>query len=331
LNNTFYDNNTTNTSFNAELLVEYTENCTIKNNIFSAQNTEKLLTIVRDTPGGASSTGLTLDYNLYHHPNGTAAVVTQYEGQMWTGFANYQTDSGKETNSIFATADFMDAGAQNFDIASTSAAINSGDPTFTTAVGETDFVGNTRLVNARVDMGAFESQMVLPVEFVDFAGRQVDDFIQLKWMTEAEINHSHFEIERGIVGQNFEKIGKIVRSNDADNYYFSDKKPTAGLNYYRLRQVDLDGAHAYSLTVAIDFFTKNIQIFPNPVTDVLEIWQEEDELHYFLFHVNGQEIQRGVFKQNDALDLSDLEIGIYFLKMENGGEVEIRKVVKRDF
>ena len=40
LNNTFYNNNTSNI-WNGELLVEYTENCTIENNIFSSQNTQE--------------------------------------------------------------------------------------------------------------------------------------------------------------------------------------------------------------------------------------------------------------------------------------------------
>jgi len=50
----------------------------------------------------------------------------------------------------------------------------------------------------------------------------------------------------------------------------NDPSPLVGLNYYRLRNVDLDGAEEVSEVVAIEFIPENIpQLFPNPGSGII--------------------------------------------------------------
>ena len=146
LNNTFYHNNTDNV-YEGEILVEYTENCTINNNIFYAANTQKILMVTR-----LNSIGLSLDYNLFYHPDGASNAIVDWEGDNWPpGFANYQSTSEQDANSVFDNP-----AGNDYSLTLTSPAINAGSPFFSPDVDETDFDGNNRVVGARVDIGAFE-------------------------------------------------------------------------------------------------------------------------------------------------------------------------------
>jgi len=323
LNNTFHNNNTTNI-WNGELLVEYTENCTIKNNIFSSQNTENMLVVTRE-----NSTGLTLDYNLYYHPNGTAAGKVDYEGAVYIGFTDYQTGSGLDANSGFADPSFTDATNLDFSILPASSAIDAGDPGFIPAAGETDFAGNARLFNSIVDIGAYEFQMALPVEFIEFYAQQIDNTVDLKWVTATEIDNSHFEIERAVSGDEFRKIGVLNARNQAANYHFTDKSPVSGLNYYRLKQVDTNGQFEYSPTVVVDFWKKDISIYPNPVNDLLNIKHHESEISFELMDLSGKIILSGDLPNGKALDLSAIQQGLYYLKIQSGNLRLVEKVVKK--
>ncbi len=57
------------------------------------------------------------------------------------------------------------------------------------------------------------------------------------------------------------------------NYNFIHLKPIAGFNYYRIKQIDIDGSFTYSVIVKVlnrnDI--KQTIIAPNPVVDVLNI------------------------------------------------------------
>lgn len=51
-----------------------------------------------------------------------------------------------------------------------------------------------------------------------------------------------------------------------------DKKPLSGTSYYRLRQVDFDGASSYSEVESVRFESNNIiTLYPNPTKSVLYI------------------------------------------------------------
>lgn len=324
LHNTFYNNNTTGI-WDGELLVEYTENCSIKNNIFSAQNLQNILLITRE-----NSIGLTLDYNLFYHPNGTASAKVDHEGTVYTGFSNYQSGSGLDANSTFGDPNFLDLSIQDFDLSPGSPAIDSGDPGFVPAPGETDFAGNTRLVNSIVDQGAFESQVMLPIELTDFYAQPFAGAIQLKWKTATEINNSHFEIEKSPFGHKFEKIGVVSARNEGAPYSFADKQPLPGTNYYRLKQIDLDGQYEYSAVIAVDIPRGDISVFPNPIKDFLYIKPPEKEaaLSFQLVDLAGQVILSGHLPKSERLNLSELKPGIYLLNLQTGAVSKTITIVK---
>ncbi len=64
----------------------------------------------------------------------------------------------------------------------------------------------------------------------------------------------------------------------------------------------------------------NIQIFPNPVIEVLKIQLPENTtpLFYFIFNAYGQMLQQGIIESSKAtISMSKFPSGVYFLRLEN--------------
>jgi hypothetical protein len=147
--------------------------------------------------------------------------------------------------------------------------------------GSTGTTSGTIATGAAVsNFGAFSfasTNVVLnpvPLKLISFNARKVQDMVQLNWQTENELNCSHFEIEKWINGSVFSKMNTTTAKNlpGKNNYVSLDDLPAPGINYYRLKSIDLDGHFTYSNIIRIDFSKKfSVVIAPNPVRDILTI------------------------------------------------------------
>lgn len=94
----------------------------------------------------------------------------------------------------------------------------------------------------------------LPIVLTRFiANTKNDKSVELAWTTASEYNNDRFEIERSADGNHFEIIGVKtgkMNSREISNYTFVDTKPFVGINYYRLNQIDKNGANTYSDLIA---------------------------------------------------------------------------------
>ncbi|MEM9340098.1 MAG: hypothetical protein AAGA66_15285, partial [Bacteroidota bacterium] len=116
----------------------------------------------------------------------------------------------------------------------------------------------------------------LPLDFLSFAGREESGLVQLNWKTTNEIGVSHFEIERSQNGIDFQSIGQLEARNVSDainSYDYLDGNPFTKVNYYRIKQVDFDGAFEYTdiVFVIVEGETLQITVHPNPTTERLNI------------------------------------------------------------
>ena len=85
---------------------------------------------------------------------------------------------------------------------------------------------------------------VLPVELTSFTGKKVSNGVQLNWTTASERSNAYFEIWRAAEDGVFKAIDKVNGKGNSSantNYQFVDQNPVNGKNYYKLRQVDLNG------------------------------------------------------------------------------------------
>ncbi|MBK8500642.1 MAG: T9SS type A sorting domain-containing protein [Flavobacteriales bacterium] len=104
--------------------------------------------------------------------------------------------------------------------------------------------------------GASLDCTLLPVEFLGLQVVTGTDDVLLEWATGSEYNSAFFAVERSHNGSDFVQIGSVGAqgySNSAVHYQFLDEQPITGVNYYRLKQVDADGASSLSNVVTAAF------------------------------------------------------------------------------
>jgi hypothetical protein len=170
----------------------------------------------------------------------------------------------------------------------------------------------------------------LPVELLSFYGKQVNGNVLLNWETATEINNSHFDVEWSKDGIHFEKIGEVVgagTTNEMQFYDFLDDpnlrglRDLLGLNYYRLKQVDVDGKFEYSNTIQISIdplINSAINIFPNSATDYFVIENVEVGKMVQIFNSNGLLMKEFEIEATSHYSsISDFPNGIYLIKVGN--------------
>ena len=109
-----------------------------------------------------------------------------------------------------------------------------------------------------------------PVEWLEFRGKIEESKANLYWATALENNYAYFEIQRSQGGA-FERIGEVAGAGNSTNiqhYTFSDPNPFPLKNYYRIKQVDQNGAFSYSEVLELiqdpagRYFINSL--YPNP-------------------------------------------------------------------
>ncbi len=178
----------------------------------------------------------------------------------------------------------------------------------------------------------------LPVELLTFNATLVNqNSVRLDWNVANEINLSHYEIEKSYDLATFNKIGDNVNATGQPHYLGWDYQPKLGVNYYRLKMVDLDGSYKYSeiRTVVIDPANElSLLVYPNPFNDNLQVsLAGVDKLPCDIVITDA--IGRTVYSQhihewngNTSINLTSLSSGVYYLKLQVGDKSIGTKLVK---
>ena len=179
----------------------------------------------------------------------------------------------------------------------------------------------------------------LPVELTSFQGKVQDETVVLTWTTATEINNSHFEVQRSLDGSRFDFVGAqegLGTTNQPQHYTLVDKERVVGETYYRLKQVDFDGAYEFSNIIAIKVPTKNViaAVIPNPIEDKTMVkfgLELSDYTKLEVRTVTGQLVKTyQVTGKNQEVNFQDLQRGIYFLNIKNAAQSDkaFYKIVK---
>lgn len=152
---------------------------------------------------------------------------------------------------------------------------------------------------------------ILPVVLTQFSVRQEGQQAIVDWQTAFELNNREFILERSSDLKSWESIATVpgrLSSDAVVNYTYEDEFPHDGANYYRLKQIDMDGAFEYSELRYIDFSAKG-PIYPNPATDYVSIRGQ-----FVVYNSTGQIMAQGM---NMQVDVSDWSPGLYFVTTAN--------------
>ncbi|MFD2921663.1 choice-of-anchor D domain-containing protein [Terrimonas rubra] len=177
----------------------------------------------------------------------------------------------------------------------------------------------------------FDVLKVLPVTFTHVQAIQKQKLVAVEWITASETNNAYFIVERSANGaDNFTGIGKVNgngTTTTAHQYWFNDEAPLTGNNYYRIKQVDIDGKFSYSKVVTVKYepaVTNKIVISPNPVRHAIRLQLDNNETVYDLkvYSVDGKlQLQNtgAAVQLNSQLNgqLNKLTNGLYFIQLRS--------------
>lgn len=94
----------------------------------------------------------------------------------------------------------------------------------------------------------------LPVELTSFTAHADGQQAVLEWTTASEHDNAYFSVEHSRDAFAFREVGRVSGTGNSQSlvpYEFKHGAPAWGMNFYRLRQVDLDGRYEYSSVVPL--------------------------------------------------------------------------------
>ena len=214
---------------------------------------------------------------------------------------------------------------------------NSCDTTLPWGTGNvacpwTPVVGQTC---AGVSPLAINGAGALSVKLISLTARIDNKQVFVNWRTASETNNKGFDIQRSPDGINWNKIGFVngsINSISERSYQFGDLKPLQGKNFYRLRQVDLDGKSSYSIVVSVNFLKSGFySIYGNPGNGIyqLNIEATNEKAELSLYDAGGKRVMNKTTGAGvQTINISNFPPGIYMLRIRKGTGLFTEKLVK---
>lgn len=186
------------------------------------------------------------------------------------------------------------------------------------------------------------SNSPLPVELISFEGSRRGNKVLLQWQTATEKNSSHFIVERTNDGGNFVEVTKVLAAGNSSqliSYEAFDEYPVNGKNFYRLKEIDINGDEQFSKLVEVNFVNEQttLSVHPNPIK------QNNFQIRYLalttglaelsVLDVTGRKIYDERFYVSEDkitnwnVTIPDMKQGLYYIRINNGIELVSQKLI----
>ena len=114
----------------------------------------------------------------------------------------------------------------------------------------------------------FNNKAPLSVSTIKIKATAKESAAVVSWTVATEKEVKNYMVERSTNGIVFESIHSTIANNSNNSSYsYTDNLALAGINYYRIKAINMDGTVQYSevVKVAIGDKKEGISIYPNPV------------------------------------------------------------------
>lgn len=158
------------------------------------------------------------------------------------------------------------------------------------------------------------TNIVLPVTLIRFNAQAEENRVKTSWDVEDEINMLKYVVEHSSNGINFTAIGETPASGST-SYSLYHNDPVQGINYYRLRQVDIDGSFKYSPIITVHFSVgmSLLKIYPNPSTVNFKVEASQKVRSVELSDINGKVVKK--YKVSTTYETSGIAAGTYLVRI----------------
>ena len=172
----------------------------------------------------------------------------------------------------------------------------------------------------------------LPVHYLSFTGRDIGRKVQLNWVTATEPDNAYFEVEKKNTRGDYVVIGSVSSQGmNGGSYIFIDDNPLP-VNFYRLKQYDIDRRFTYSTIVLVEMKSANtFTVYPNPVKEQLNIELPEGYRNgtLRLINVSGETVfsARVNNANKQVIDVSAMAAGTYIVEIESANSQRMQRTV----
>ncbi len=264
--------------------------------------------------------------------------------------AGWQAASAGDVNSISYATTFVSPTNLHLDN------VHNGDMTLKgtpIALVTVDFDNQTR-DNQAPYMGADELSIPLPIQLAYLnAVINTNGLVNVRWGTVSEINNYGFEVQKSQVATgSFVSIPNSFiaghgTTNEPHQYAFIDNTTQSGSWYYRLKQMDLDGAIHFTEPVHVDVLTSVVELAPrefslkqnypnpfNPETIIKFSVENTARATLDVYNVLGQKVASlfdGIAEAGQyykvRLSGSSLASGMYIYRLQSGTRTDVKKML----
>ncbi len=174
--------------------------------------------------------------------------------------------------------------------------------------------------------------IILPVELLSFTGVHSNKGNLISWETASERENDHFNLYYSADGKEFDLLTTFKGAGNSvtTRYYeFLHENPEVGTGYYRLDQIDQNGAVNQEKIIAVvnqdDSYFESV--YPNPSTDKLNFnyfVKSSDVTQMMITDVSGNKILFTELDANAKAYTTSLNVnkGIYFVQFFINGELK---------
>lgn len=173
----------------------------------------------------------------------------------------------------------------------------------------------------------------LPVDLTHFTVTARDKTAHLTWATASEVDNDYFLVEKSLDGKSFDAIGKVAGhgTTTREQQYNYEDHELYPMNYYRLKQVDYDGAHEYSKVITLEkSICEDVHIINRTVRQSLQIDNGvTGQVTYTILDLNGRTLATGTLAPAlNNIDVSSVPSGLFIVSIASAGQVISEKIRK---
>ena len=181
------------------------------------------------------------------------------------------------------------------------------------------------------------SAAALPVRLINFSLKENRDGVLVSWTTADESRNKQYKIERSADGINFSTIATVAAKENPqqkNNYSYQDLNPFAGINYYRLRQNDIDGREHLLETKKINIqnakdFSMSILSSADKQVMIRIVSTNETDVNARILTQDGKVVSKKQYNKLKGVvsERFSLIPGVYFCEIRNQQGAKIVKQV----
>ncbi len=175
-----------------------------------------------------------------------------------------------------------------------------------------------------IDHCDHETEMSPVFESIFLQINKTNNAILLEWNEPSNDQFESYSILRSLNGSEFDTLV----SDLSGQYTFAYTQSVPGDVAYKMvgklkDACDTESLYSLSNTVSTQIITSNptiaeLILSPNPATDFIKInINSESEIHYAIRSISGKRLLQGSIRNNEEINLSGLESGIYFLQTDS--------------